>query len=242
MELENRYIVIKRTDLKYLCDELKFALDNVLATITYGRQLNGKPPLSGLHIESDWPEYESTKAALLARINGAAETLENIQAEELSRSRFNTEKRTPPGVESSGHSEVLKKPDGAPIKQWCSALRRDCERNCPTACLAVMEDMRIGGPGSIPQETLAAWDRDAKEQLESQTLRDTLAQKIELEKLLNDVSETFKVMMCSAGVYTDADDTVTAYKINTGAAHRMLTLLRRKCLNVFIPNNLPVVK
>lgn len=202
MELENRYFVVKITDF-----DRSFAMDTeagffeVLDKVFRCRQIRGKPPLEGIFIERDWPEYEPTKAALLARING------------------DTEK--------------------APIKQWCSTLRRDCERNCPTACLAAMEDMRIGGPGSIDAKTLAEWRADANAQLEGdciESLKNGLSrQRATIERIAN----FFKVMMCSAQVFTDSDGTVTGYHVNTGAAASMLAELQGQCHGVFIPAELP---
>lgn len=61
-ELENRYLVIKRTDL----DGVDFEGDVESALEELSR--------AGLFIAQDWPEYEPTKALLLARIEleGAA--------------------------------------------------------------------------------------------------------------------------------------------------------------------------
>lgn len=191
MELENRYFVVKIADF-----DRSFTMDTdagffeVLDHVLRGREIRGKPPLSGLFIESDWPEYETTKAALVARISGTTETLENIQSEELARSRFNTEKR-------------------------------------------------IGGPGSIPQETLDSWNRDAKEQIEAdgiEALKNGLTRQRET---IDRIGELFKVMMCSAEVFTDAEGIITGYKIKTGAAHSMLAELMGDGCDVFIPRELP---
>lgn len=57
VELEDRYLVIKRTDF----DEIDFYECNA------GAELE-RLSRAGVFIEQDWPEYEPTKALLLARI------------------------------------------------------------------------------------------------------------------------------------------------------------------------------
>lgn len=128
------------------------------------------------------------------------ETLEDIQAAELARSRFNTEKRTPPGVESSG---------------------------------------RIGGPGSIPQDTLDQWDRDAKEQLDRQMRKDILRERKKDRRTFERIAELYNVMMCSAERVIDANGEHVGYKIKTGAVHNLLGVLKGQYLNAFIPSDLP---
>lgn len=185
MDLENRYIVFKRADAeKYLSNDLKDELSNALAAINYGRQLNGKSPLSGLHIESGWPEYEPTKAALLARINNET-------------------------------------PD------WEAPARRSDH------------DVRIGGPGSIPQDTLDQWDRDAKEQLDRQMRQDILGERIKDRRTFERIAELYNVMMCSAERVIDVNGEHVGYKIKTGAVHNLLGVLKGMYLNAFIPNELP---
>ncbi|QXG49175.1 hypothetical protein [Pseudomonas viridiflava] len=90
---ENRYIVLKRKNLgdlpKQLQHRLKPAVEDALAIL---------PKLNFLVIESDWPEYEPTWAAIEARMTGAApqppalggepEVLERARKIELLREAF----------------------------------------------------------------------------------------------------------------------------------------------------------
>lgn len=70
MELENRYIVIKRSDLQALLDSGEidsFMVDElnlILETISNYRSDAGKLPLETVVIESDWPIYEEAKELL----------------------------------------------------------------------------------------------------------------------------------------------------------------------------------
>lgn len=76
MKLENRYIIIKQTDLENVSragllkdSEIK-NIKSLLDSIFNIRLIEGKQPLECLVIESDWPEYEPVRSALIARING----------------------------------------------------------------------------------------------------------------------------------------------------------------------------
>ena len=89
---------------------------------------------------------------------------------------------------------------------------------------------RIGGPGSIPADVEAEWDRDAKEQLEEMAAKDALKQ----------IAKHYKVMMCSAQVFIGGlDKVVVGYKIKTGAVHEILGILKRFDSSVFLPAKLP---
>lgn len=69
MELENRYIVIKTEDYKnYLEEDQRQDIADALAVIALRRANDGRPWLTTLVIEEDWPEYEPTKKALEDRI------------------------------------------------------------------------------------------------------------------------------------------------------------------------------
>jgi hypothetical protein len=68
---ENRYVVIKRSDLKVLTPAEQKILDTLLDVIYIGRIDNFKPPLSCVVVESDWPEYEPTWAAIQKRVDSA---------------------------------------------------------------------------------------------------------------------------------------------------------------------------
>lgn len=64
---EDRYIVIKRTDLKCLDAYQLSALMNMLNTIEYYRGFKG--PIKSVVVEHDWPEYEMVWKMLEERMN-----------------------------------------------------------------------------------------------------------------------------------------------------------------------------
>ena len=70
MELENRYLVLKRLDIeKHISLEAQLTLANVAQAIEHHRHDEGREPLKCVVIESDWPEYESTLSALETRVD-----------------------------------------------------------------------------------------------------------------------------------------------------------------------------
>lgn len=79
MKRENRYLVVKRSDLQaaffMLRPELSAMFETILKTIELARKARGKPPLCCVVVESDWPEYEPTWAAIEARVD-AEKTVE----------------------------------------------------------------------------------------------------------------------------------------------------------------------
>lgn len=60
--------------------------------------------------------------------------------------------------------------------------------------------------------------------------------------LLGEVRDYLQSMIVGAEVYLDADQVVTAYKIQTGALHHIVGLFTTTDRPLFIPVNLPVVK
>lgn len=74
-EREDRYIVIKRSDLDRA--GMTTAEGNALRTIcdrvTSRRKQLGKAPLECVIVESDWPEYGPTWAAIEARMSQQSE-------------------------------------------------------------------------------------------------------------------------------------------------------------------------
>lgn len=54
---------------------------------------------------------------------------------------------------------------------------------------------------------------------------------------INTIKDNLQRMIASAEVYTDAEGVVTAYKIKTGALHRLIGFLE-----LTVPVNLPEVK
>lgn len=73
MKREDRYVVLKRSDIQdaLTLDEI-FDLDELCFKIAARRDDKGKPPLSCVVVESDWPEYEPTWQAIERRV-GAEE-------------------------------------------------------------------------------------------------------------------------------------------------------------------------
>ncbi|WP_208690938.1 hypothetical protein [Pseudomonas oryzihabitans] len=72
---EDRYIVIKRKDLEKMTTPMAFSLHELL-----NKHL---PKREYLVIESDWPEYEPTWAAIQARVEGRAALATQPAAEQL---------------------------------------------------------------------------------------------------------------------------------------------------------------
>ena len=65
---EERYIVLKRTDLQHLSDEDKTALYHICCRIGDVRSNRGKPPLECVVVEKDWPEYDLVWGLLRYRV------------------------------------------------------------------------------------------------------------------------------------------------------------------------------
>ena len=73
MNLENRYLVLKRADIeKYISLDTQIVLANIAQAIEHHRHDEGRTPLKSIVIESDWPEYEPTLSILEARVDAAA--------------------------------------------------------------------------------------------------------------------------------------------------------------------------
>lgn len=68
---ENRYVVAKRKDiLRYLSASEEKQLGRLLEKIEAGRKTDNRPSLICVVVESDWPEYEPTWAAIKRRMTG----------------------------------------------------------------------------------------------------------------------------------------------------------------------------
>ena len=79
MELEDRYLVIKRKDIApaLTMDEMDH-LDILCEKINLSRlQREKKLPVESIVIEKDWPEYEPTLKLLSARVDGEADAENN---------------------------------------------------------------------------------------------------------------------------------------------------------------------
>lgn len=75
MVLEYRYFVLKVSDMhKYLDDDQIDELTALSNIVNERRKMDGKPPLMGVMVEEDWPEYQPTVDAIAARVgeNGTA--------------------------------------------------------------------------------------------------------------------------------------------------------------------------
>jgi hypothetical protein len=72
MNRENRYIVIKRKDAEAYLTSLELnILIGIGEQIAKCRRLTARPELKCVVVESDWPEYEPTWAAIGQRVDGA---------------------------------------------------------------------------------------------------------------------------------------------------------------------------
>lgn len=75
MEREDRYIVLKKSDLKAavasgrLLPEDLDEINNLQASLTTQRFLDGKKPFECVVVEHDWPEYERVWKMIEARVN-----------------------------------------------------------------------------------------------------------------------------------------------------------------------------
>jgi hypothetical protein len=76
MKREKIYLVLKRKDLiaalKLVDLETRAIFDSVLRMTELVRVNRGAPPLECVVVESDWPEYEPTWAAIEARVDAEA--------------------------------------------------------------------------------------------------------------------------------------------------------------------------
>lgn len=87
MEREDRYIVIKKSDLKAAVksgrlnpEDLDF-INNIQASLTTQRFVDGKSDLECVVVESDWPEYEKVWSMIEDRVDGfgAKPSLEELE-------------------------------------------------------------------------------------------------------------------------------------------------------------------
>lgn len=58
-ERENRYVVLKRSDMDLLTDEDRKDLDRICSLVKTSRYVKQKPVFECLVVEAGWPEYES---------------------------------------------------------------------------------------------------------------------------------------------------------------------------------------
>lgn len=65
--LEERYYVVKKTDLLRLPDAEYGDFLAIVGMVRQHRRNAGKPPLETVVVEKDWPEFAPTVASLLSR-------------------------------------------------------------------------------------------------------------------------------------------------------------------------------
>lgn len=71
MKREKRYLVLKFKDVcNYLNDSELKALSDLATKITLCRHGDNRAPLDCVIVESDWPEFEPTWAAIERRVDG----------------------------------------------------------------------------------------------------------------------------------------------------------------------------
>jgi hypothetical protein len=75
MKLDYRYTVFKNSDLRKhpRAQEVR----DIAREISDARHHEGKPPLHGVFIEHDWPEFSPTVELLAARVDGNAHCKKN---------------------------------------------------------------------------------------------------------------------------------------------------------------------
>jgi len=70
---EDRYLVIKRSDIPHLPAEEQRSLAYIAGLIEENRLIRGKLPVECVVVEKDWPEYEVVFKMIEARVNGSTE-------------------------------------------------------------------------------------------------------------------------------------------------------------------------
>lgn len=70
MTLENRYIVLKMSDVRHLDKKAQDQLSRLVAAHDFVRELRGAEPIQAVVVEHDWPEYEDTVESIERRSNG----------------------------------------------------------------------------------------------------------------------------------------------------------------------------
>lgn len=126
MELEQRYIVFKISDLgnSLKGDEVR----RLGEEYAQARAEKGKPPLMGLFIEHDWPEFEPVLRMLSARVDGTP-----VSAKKVGEPTLEVAMRTAPAQDEReapifGNEDHVSIPRGL-IGAACSAI--DKKRGAP---------------------------------------------------------------------------------------------------------------
>lgn len=65
MKRENRYLVLKRSDIdEYLTIPEQLQLDSIARAISLGKEIDNKEPKKYVVVAEDWPMYEDTWKAI----------------------------------------------------------------------------------------------------------------------------------------------------------------------------------
>lgn len=81
MKREDRYTVLKHTDESAALNQIERAnLYDLCDKVRIYREQAGKAPLRCAVVESDWPEYEPTWAAIGARVHGKLTNEQKLRA------------------------------------------------------------------------------------------------------------------------------------------------------------------
>lgn len=71
---EDRYLVLKRTDIAYALSEAeKLQLMALSDKVAFGRVARSKPPLACVIVEDDWPETPVIWSMIEARMTGGVD-------------------------------------------------------------------------------------------------------------------------------------------------------------------------
>jgi len=71
MKLEERYIILKVTDVeRHLHESDRLELKHIGQKIDRARDIEGRGDFSAIVIEKDWPEYEAVLQLLSKRVDG----------------------------------------------------------------------------------------------------------------------------------------------------------------------------
>ena len=78
---EGRYLVLKNTDVaKYLTEDQQIQLGALATKVAVGRLKAGKPDHNYVVVADDWPEYETVRAMIEARVTEKPSELETLRA------------------------------------------------------------------------------------------------------------------------------------------------------------------
>lgn len=70
MSLQERYIVLKKSDVAQLAPEAQNQLSRLCNAVDFIRENRGVEPIEAVVVEHDWPEYDETVENIMARAEG----------------------------------------------------------------------------------------------------------------------------------------------------------------------------